>query len=262
MLGERNVGGLEGYDLRPPVDDRPFPWHSMKVSQLGRMAGRRGEAAFLKVEWGFLFLIMTLVLSVALSLVLLALSRPANRSSAARWPFTLYFSSLGIGYMVIEVMTIKRGGLVLAPPAVSAALVLAGFLLFSGLGSLTAGKLHRRTGHVPMLFPFIPIAAAGIYFLMPHLVQLATPIRVIMVLVLLAPCAYLMGFPFPAALGGFRTRRESLVPWAWAASGYTSVLGSSLAGVLAITGGLFVLLLLGAACYVLAAILFPRVARE
>ena len=61
MLGERNVGGLEGYDLRPPVDDRPFPWHSMKVSQLGRMAGRRVEAAFLKVEWGFLFLIMTLV---------------------------------------------------------------------------------------------------------------------------------------------------------------------------------------------------------
>jgi len=46
------------------------------------------------------------------------------------------------------------------------------------------------------------------------------------------------------------------VPRAWALNGYTSVIGSSLAGVMAVTVGYGALFLLGAACYLSAGLMF------
>jgi hypothetical protein len=50
----------------------------------------------------------------------------------------------------------------------------------------------------------------------------------------------------------YETDRESLLTWAWALNGYSSVIGSSLAGVLAVTLGFESLLLLGTCCYMAA----------
>ena len=247
---------FDDLDLRPSTDNRPYPWHSLNISFLGHLVGERREAAFPRVEWGFFFLIMALVLSVGASVALMGMSRPRGGFGPAAWPFTLYFSCLGVGYMAIEIMVIKRSGLLLTPPTVSAAAVLAGFLLFSGLGSLTAGRFPMKKAFMGILFIFIPAAAASAYLLMPLFARLSEPLRILLIFLVSAPCAYLMGFPFPAGLSGFRKRREELVPWAWAVSGYTSVVGISLAGVLAVTAGFGALLLMGAFCYVLAGFFF------
>ncbi|MEE8357308.1 MAG: hypothetical protein V3R33_08385, partial [Anaerolineales bacterium] len=70
------------------------------------------------------------------------------------------------------------------------------------------------------------------------------------------PAAFLMGIPFPLGLRAVAGNRESGVPWAWAITGYTSVVGSSLAGVLAVTQGFVALLLLGIVSYLLAGLIF------
>jgi hypothetical protein len=242
-------------DLRPPTDNRPYPWHSLKFSYLKHLAGETREAAFSRVEWGFFFLIMVLVLTTVCSLAALALFRPGgpNRGGIS---FSLYFSCLGIGYMTLEILLIKRSGLVMGPPAVTAAIVLASFLMSSGLGSHVAGKMMVRDRYPRWIFPMIVLLSGSAYILIPSLLAFPAPARALILFLIAAPPAFAMGFPFPSALMLFERERESLVPWAWTLNGYASVIGSSLAGVMAVTMGYGTLFLLGAACYLAAGLMF------
>jgi hypothetical protein len=242
-------------DLRPPTDSRPYPWHSLKFSYLKHLAGKTREAAFPRVEWGFFFLVMVLILTTVCALIALVSFRPRGVNRGGLW-FSLYFGCLGMGYMTLEILLIKRSGLVMGPPAVTAAIVLASFLLNSGLGSHVAGRIVLRARRPRWIFPAIVLLSGSAYLLIPSLLTFPAPARALILFLIAAPPAFAMGFPFPAALMLFERERESLVPWAWALNGYTSVIGSSLAGVMAVTMGYGALFLLGGACYLAAGMMF------
>ena len=242
-------------DLRPPTDNRPYPWHSLKLSYLKHLTGGTREAAFPRVEWGFFFIVMVLVLTTVCALTALVIFRPGGLTRGGL-SFNLYFGCLGMGYMTIEILLIKRSGLVMGPPPVTAAIVLASFLLNSGLGSHVAGRMVLRGRHPRWIFPAIVLLSGSAYLLIPSLLTLPAPARTLSLFLITAPPAFAMGFPFPSALMLFERERESLVPWAWALNGYASVIGSSLAGVMAVTMGYGALFLLGAACYLAAGLMF------
>ena len=248
--GNEYTGSYE-FDLRPPTDSRPYPWHSLKLSYLKHLFGETREAALPRVEWGFFFLIMVLVLTSAFALFALVLSRPAGRPSGGV-SFGVYFACLGTGYMAMEILLIKRSGLVTGPPAVSAAVVLASFMLGSGLGSHVAGKMMVQNRHPLWTFPAIVLFTGISYILIPSLLVLPPFARAAVLFLAAAPPAFFMGFPFPSALMLTESDREFLVPWAWALNGYTSVIGSSLAGIMAVTAGFTGLFMFGAACYLTA----------
>ena len=237
-------------DLRPPDDSRPYPWHSLRLSYLKHLAGRSREAAFPRVEWGFYFLTMVLIVTTAFALAALILSRPGAASGGLY--FGLYFACLGTGYMTIEILLIKRAGLVMGPPAVTAGVVLTSFMLSSGLGSHLAGERMNRDKRPRWIFPAVVMLTAAVYFLIPSLLKLSVQARLAALFLVAAPPAFFMGFPFPSALMLYEADRESLVTWAWALNGYSSVIGSSLAGVIAVTTGFYSLLMLGTVCYLLA----------
>ena len=252
--GDKHVW-TDDLDLSPPTDNRPYPWHSLELSYLKHLAGETREAAFPRGEWGFFFLIMVLVLTTVCALTALVLFRPGGPNRGGI-PFSLYFSCLGMGYMTLEILLIKRSGLVMGPPAVTAAIVLASFLVSSGLGSHVAGRMMVRDRHPRWIFPAIVLLSGSAYLLIPSLLTLPLPARALILFFIAAPPAFAMGFPFPSALMLFERERESLVPWAWALNGYASVIGSSLAGVMAVTMGYGALFLLGAACYLAAGLMF------
>ena len=242
-------------DLRPPVDSRPYPWHSLKFGYLKNLVGETREAALPNVEWGFFFLVMVLVMTAVFALVALVLSRPRSGPGPL---FGLYFTSLGLGYMTFEIVLIKRSMLVTGPPAVTAAVVLGSFLVSSGLGSHTAGRMMMRGRQPWWIFPGVILLSCGGYLLIPLILMLPVTARVAALALAVAPAAFAMGFPFPSALMLYDAGRECLVPWAWSLNGYASVIGSSLAGVLAVTTGFGALLIFGAACYVMAGSIFMR----
>jgi hypothetical protein len=242
-------------DLRPPTDNRPYPWHSLKFSYLRHLAGETREAAFPRVEWGFFFLIMVLALTTVFSLIALVSFRPGVPDRAGL-SFSLYFGCLGMGYMTLEILLIKRSGLVMGPPAFTAAIILASFLVSSGLGSHVAGRMALRGSHPRWIFPAIVLLSGAAYLLIPSLLTFPAPARALILFLIAAPPAFVMGFPFPSALMLFERERESLVPRAWALNGYTSVIGSSFAGVLAVTMGYGSLFLLGTICYLAAGLMF------
>ena len=252
--GSENVW-TDDLDLRPPTDSRPYPWHSLKLSYLKHLIGETREAAFPRVEWGFFFLVMVLVITTVSALIALTLSRPRTGGGLF---FGLYFGCLGMGYMTLEILLIKRSGLVVGPPAVTTAVVLGSFLVFSGLGSHVAGKAMARNQRPVWVFPAIVLFSGLAYLLIPTLLVLPFPARVFFLAVMVAPPAFAMGFPFPSALMLHDRDRESLVSWAWALNGFTSVIGSSLAGVLAVTTGFGALFTVGAGCYITAGMIYSR----
>jgi hypothetical protein len=248
-------------DLRPPTDGRPYPWHSLKVSYLRHVLGKSREAAFARVEWGFFFLLMVLFVSTLFTALALTITRPPQKTNPGS-SFNLYFACLGVGYMAVEIAFIKRCLLVSGPPAFTSGLILISFLLGSGLGSHWAGRLARRTTLPFWIFPTIPAVAGLTFFVIPQLLSLTGPVRAIAIVLGALPTAFFMGLPFPSALTLRVGERKTVVPWAWALTGYTSVVGSSLSGVLAVTHGLITLLILGGSCYLFAGLLFMKISQK
>jgi hypothetical protein len=70
---------------------------------------------------------------------------------------------------------------------------------------------------------------------------------------LVAPLGFAMGIPFPTGLHRLEQAAAPAVRWAWSINAASSVLGSASAIFLAIYLGLTNTLLVGGACYLLAA---------
>jgi hypothetical protein len=76
---------------------------------------------------------------------------------------------------------------------------------------------------------------------------------------LIAPVGLLLGAPLPSALVRVASHAPERIPWLWSVNGATSVLGSILATLTALHGGLRLTLLLGAIAYAVALALSLRV---
>src|SRR5262249_55180526 len=103
-----------------------------------------------------------------------------------------------------------------------------------------------------LVWPFFLSATLG----------LPLPARIVCSVVLLAPIGLAMGMPYPLGLQAVSGRDAAGLPWVWAVIGAASVLGSILAFALAIVLGFQNVLLIGAACYVLAALCATKLRPE
>jgi hypothetical protein len=167
-----------------------------------------------------------------------------------------YATLIGLGFLLVEVALVGRLILLVGAPTLAFATVVGGLLLWSGLGSLASARLPWRAaiGTLVLLLAAAPAVIGG---LTPELLALPLAWRVLAVVLLLAPPAFLMGVPFPrliAALGS----QPGLVAWAWAANGSASVVGAIAAPMIALSAGYGWVLWAGAALYLLAATLVLR----
>lgn len=261
------------FDLRPATDDRPyffdfFTWRALP--EIAALARQTGPAL---LDWGYLILFVTLVQAVILSalLVLLPLwlwSRlwsPPRLGTAERWRISLYFTLIGFAFLFVEIASIQRFTLFLSHPLYAIAVVLAGFLVFAGLGSGLAAhlerRLHERAG--PGLGA-LEVAVAAIAFLsiayvfglppvLGRLMALPDVARIALSLVLIAPLALFMGMPFPLVLARLKVRAPDFVPWAWGINGCASVASAIIATLLTIGFGSRAVILVAAVLYLLAA---------
>jgi hypothetical protein len=170
----------------------------------------------------------------------------------------IYFACLGLGYMMVEIGLLARFVLPLENATVSAATVIAGMLIFSGLGSFTAARISQS---VHLALPLILGAVAALLFL--YGIALDSPLRwigaqpyearVTLSLALIAPPAFLMGFPMPSAMALLAKQgKSSLFIWAWGINGCCSVLGAAAAPILALQMGLSFVLGVSACGYLMA----------
>lgn len=256
--------------VQPATDDRPYFFHFFRWRALPLMLSTAGLAWIPFVEWGYLILVATLIQAallgaflIVLPLALLRRREPGCPQSrrGTRLLVLAYFLALGIGYMFVEMALIQRLVFFLANPIYAVAVVLAGLLLVSGLGSGWAARLLRQGYSARSLACLAALAVAAIAIvyafglraaLMP-LLGWPLGVRMAVAFAVMLPLAA-MGMLFPLGLRHLGRAHAELLPWAWAINGCASVVATSLATLLALGTGLVVVLVAAAVCYLLAAL--------
>lgn len=252
------------FRLRPATDNRPFFSQFLRWQSLPHLTRLFGQRSVPFLEVGYLMVVLTFLLMAAVSVILIVL--PLFRlgwKGERRLSTLLFFGGLGGGYMLVEMALIHRFVLYLGHPVYAAATVICAVLIFSGAGSYTSSRLpvkaglpSRAAGSVVLLLLFYAI-------LLPPLIEqtIALPLawKSLLTLLILAPPAFAMGFPFPLGLQLLSRQCEAAVPWAWGINGCFSVLSTALATIIAVEGGFTAVFLLAAAAYTTAALSLLRV---
>ena len=265
------------FNVEPATDDRPFfydyaRWGRIFANRnlpvnLGYEGYYTAASPFGPLPVGNLMLAAAVLVIGLLALVLIVLPLLDRTAALAAEPALALRvlgggAALGLGFIGIEIALIQSFQLFLGGPAVALGAVLFALLGAAGLGSRMAERKTPRD--LTRIMPLIALLGAAMAFLLPPLTHVfagAPPyVRDGLAVVLTAIPGFLMGMPFPLLIRLLAARRPALVPWAWAANGSFSVLGSVLVTFAAMFFGFRIVTLACALIYLLGlAALFPEV---
>jgi predicted membrane-bound spermidine synthase len=248
-------------DLRPSTDDRPFFFNVMRLRALFHPLPQTDAAT---IE-GNLLATRTLGMTVLASLlfavgsILWPLSRrarPKGHTSRTLFGGLAYFLLIGVGFMLIEIAILQRLSIVLGHPIYGLIVVLSSLIAAAGVGSLVSDALPLSTAPYCYVFPVV-IGLLVVVFafvwpsIAPTIIAAETPVRIAWSVGVTLLIGLPLGLAFPAGMRIMRESHSDETPWLWGLNGVGSVMASSLAILIALAGGLTVLLLCAAGCYAL-----------
>lgn len=270
------------YNVYPANDDKPFFHHFFKWTIVKELVSLREQGGLVLVEMGYIVLFVTLILAIVSSIILIILplivfhfrSKTTSEFSLSTFEHLhlfIYFFSIGLAFLFIEIAMMQKFILFLYHPIYSIPVVLSSFMIFAGLGSTwTKHFLVHFTPMQILLRAIIGIVFIGLfysYFLSSIFTMMASypiAVKILLTLLLIAPLALCMGMPFPLALGVLSktnqsgTSNTSFIPWAWGINGCASVISAVLASLLAISFGFNQVIIFGLGLYLLCLIIFTH----
>ncbi|NNK57152.1 MAG: hypothetical protein HKP44_07565 [Desulfofustis sp.] len=252
------------YDLATPHDGKPFFHHFSQGLGFRDFSNQLGKRSRSYVEIGKLLLIGALVQTFFLALVLVVLPLlPAVGIPGGKFEQLLvigFFSAIGCGFMLLEMGFLQRLEIYLGHPLYAAAAVLSGFLFFGGVGSILSARVEAPISRRHWLIGLAIALLAVVYLVfldtvlgMAEGVHLTARLAIVMAVI--GPLALLMGMMFPLGMKRLGFGQSRMIPWAWSVNGFTSVLATLLAPLLAMHWGFAAVGWTAAACYGLAALL-------
>ena len=247
-------------NLQPVTDDKPFFDHFLRFGKLKLTSPELMDKGMVVVqEHGsvgdiILFVLLGEVTFLSLIFIFLPLYffKRTGLRSPFRGSFLLYFCCLGLGFILVEISLIQKFVLFMGHPLYSITAVLFALLVFAGIGSYLSGRLKLPPQRALLaIIPGIGGVVILLLLLSPplfnHFLGLATPLRFIISLLMLAPLGLLMGMPFPLGIQMVNHHSPRLIPWVWGVNGYFTVMGSILSVVFALCFG-FRFVLITASC--------------
>ncbi len=256
------------FDLSPITLDRPAFYAVLRLSGLPTIL-RRLEL-LPQQEVGPL--VNLAVLAQAAVIAALVLLVPLLAGKRVRLPRSatggggtagavVYFASLGLGFLFIEITAIERASVYLDDRTSGFALVLTGMLIFSGLGALLADRLALGARRAMTVASLVVVAwcVLALALLQPAvLASLSWPwdLRAALVILAVAPVSVALGLPFPLGLARV-AGSAGFLPWAWGINGAFSVVSTPLANLLAQLYGYDRVLMAALLLYVVAYVSFP-----
>ena len=248
------------FDVRPLTRSRPYFAAYVHPSDLPKITDR---LELFQDEWGYLLLWATLAIAVVAGTIVIAIPvifgwRAAFRHYPGKLQTIVYFACLGFGYITVEVGLIAQFSQALSNATVSASVLITGMLVFSGLGSFVS---ERFTDRARVTLPRIA-AAIGILLIVYSVLLspvlnmiggLPYALRLFCCFALIAPPAFLMGFPMATGMGALtRLKKEDMFLWAWGVNGCFSVIGAALVPLVATAFGLTVVIAAAGVAYLIA----------
>jgi spermidine synthase len=240
-------------DISPTTDDKPF---FFLVTRLDLMNSLKNFNLFDLDAGKILISLFILMLSLTVLFVffpLLSVTRN-QLSNIPVFTYILYFTSIGLAFMFVEMSQITRLSSFLGHPIYSLSLVLFSFLFGSGLGSYTLAKTDDQKSimlYSALFILYCFISGAVTEPLLRHLSKNPIQIRMLITVIMLFPLAFFMGSFLPQGIR-LLSRQNGPVALFWGLNGAASVLGSILAMIFQIQFGLSATFFIGAALYILA----------
>ena len=251
LAGRTTLAEYDGQSPRfvgPVWDDSPFYF---AIDRPFRMPG--GIASNL-LKW-------LLGPSVGMLAIFSVFGRPKRETAGPYASSVVYFAALGFGFIAVELALLQNLTLLVGHPIFTLSVLLFTLLAMGGIGSALSPR-------VPMWVACVGVAVIGtlealaLPKLVPMLLWLPLWGRIAVAIMLIAPLGLAMGMPFPSGLR--RTGANSLQapPFYWGLNGIMSVIGSITTVFVALMAGFQAAMLMGSACYVLAALASRRAFRD
>jgi len=244
------IESLDG-NIDPPTDDRPFFFYhanfsdffKKNISSHGLNQFRKGASAIF--GYGLIFILIPLII------------RPKFKGYA---PISLrliiYFTSIGLAFMLIEFGLMQRLGIYLGHPMYGLTIVLFSLLLATGIGSYCS-KFFNTKSRIKIVFVALITTILLLQFILPKISTLTTASPLGMKFVITAGCLLLTGFfmgtAFPLGITlASRTPDTPLILY-WGINGLSSMVGTTIATLFLINFGFQYAMIFGAAAYLAAA---------
>jgi len=155
--------------------------------------------------------------------------------------------------------------LFLGQPVLSLSVLLFSLFVGAGMGSLWSGRVpaDKIKKGIAIASLSVAVMVLGYTFLLPivfnQLLGLHLTLRLCATVFLLMPLGFGVGFPFPLGIRLLKeVGREKHIPWMWGMNGVSSVVGSTMTIILAISLGFTAAGFASAGCYLIVYFMFAR----
>ena len=246
------------YRVRPKTEDAPYFYNFFKWRSLTRFIATYKTNLFQKLEVAYLVLALSLgemLLSGFLLILLPLLVLGSGPISVRRKVYSsVYFFSIGLCFILIEMIHIQKFTQFLGDPIYSVSLVLTIILISAGMGSEFQSRIRLNQSRKICLgvLGIILISIANFSLLsrfMTDVIQLKMGFRFVIAAMLLMPLGFMMGWLFPVGITILQKNARDFVPWAWGINGYASVIAAPLAVMLSMSFGFTIVLTLALLLY-------------
>jgi len=230
------------YDISPVYDDSPYFY---KISR-----GIQRDYLWLLIGVALFSIIL-----ITVPLTKIKKSVSENGMQALIFPLKI-FILIGVGFMIIEVTLFQKLILYLGSPTISLSVLLSSLLVGMGIGSYFGKRIQPENPQKRLKIVSLAVVMIGIFtilfgpYLLNKLLIYSQVLRSIMCFVLLLPCGFFLGIPFPSALELLKLAKlDKYIPWMYGVNGSMSVLGSVLAVILSMACGYTLTFYIGLSFY-------------
>ena len=232
------------------------------VNFIKLFSGEYQKEVSLKTNLGLFLLVITFFLTIGLSILFFILPlvifkrEDLIKNKINKLCILLYFSGIGLGFILIEIALIQKFILFLGHPVYSLSVTLFSLLIFSGIGSYTTKFIDIEKTKKHILISFISLLSLILlYFLFltrifDYFIGYHLGWRIFISIVIIIPAGLVLGRFFPLGMKIIDKEYHVMIPWAWGLNGTTSVVGSVLALLLAINVGFDLTMIAGGISYI------------
>ena len=247
------------FNVSAVTDNQPYFFYTLKWENIPKIIKSTANWQPL-IEWGNLIIFATFLQGIIFSIIFIFLPLILKRSPVTKRrvkiPFLLYFASLGLGYMLLEISFIQKFILYLTNPSYSTSIIIFSFLFFSGLGSFYSRRIEKNYVNALKIIIFTLCGLLILYqFILPYVfnttLKYSLLVRIFITLGLIFPLGFLMGMPFPLGIKLVNSidKGKELIPWLWATNSFWSIIASVSAVIIALFFGFKVVAILAALIY-------------
>lgn len=244
------------FQIKPATDSKPYFSQFIRIGRVNSLRSVFGDTALPFLEVGYLIVILTFLQIFVAAVVLIIIPLiPAGFKGAGKSYSLIHFGGIGVGFMFVEIVLIQLFTLYFGNVIYAAASVLCAMLIFCGTGAFYSGKIVNKENSLSFVIiataAIIALMALMLPFVLRSTIHFSIPAKVFVCILVMGPLSFLMGIPFPAGIRVLANTNESLVPWAWGINGCLSVISTVCATIVAVEAGFQVVMLTGAAAYLL-----------